>query len=68
MQFERLNPLTGEVASSAPAMKAGDIPAVAARAAAAFPVWAAMVRMPVARCLPRLPTGLRRAGMHSSPR
>ena len=41
MEFTRLNPLTGEVASSALAMKAGDIPAIAARAAAAFPAWAA---------------------------
>jgi acyl-CoA reductase-like NAD-dependent aldehyde dehydrogenase len=41
MEFSRINPLTGEVASSAPAMKAADIPAVAARAAAAFPAWAA---------------------------
>jgi acyl-CoA reductase-like NAD-dependent aldehyde dehydrogenase len=41
MMFSRLNPLTGEVASTAPAMKAGDIPAIAARAAAAFPLWAA---------------------------
>lgn len=41
MEFSRLNPLTGEVASSAPAMKAADIPAIAARAAAAFPAWAA---------------------------
>ena len=41
MDFTRLNPLTGEVASSAKAMKAGDIPAIAARAAAAFPAWAA---------------------------
>jgi benzaldehyde dehydrogenase (NAD) len=42
MSFDRLNPLTGEVASSAPAMKAADMPAIAARAAAAFPAWAAM--------------------------
>lgn len=41
MEFTRLNPLTGEVASSAPAMKAADIPAIAAKAAAAFPAWAA---------------------------
>ncbi|MDB5455607.1 MAG: vanillin dehydrogenase [Caulobacter sp.] len=39
--FERLNPLTGEVASSAPAMRAQDIPAIAQRAGAAFPAWAA---------------------------
>ncbi len=41
MTFSRLNPLTGEVASTAPAMKATDIPAITARAAAAFPAWAA---------------------------
>ncbi len=41
MEFTRLNPLTGEIASTAAAMKAGDIPAIAARAAAAFPAWAA---------------------------
>jgi len=40
MLFERLNPLTGEAVSSAVAMKAGDMPAIAARAAAAFPAWA----------------------------
>jgi benzaldehyde dehydrogenase (NAD) len=41
MQFTRLNPLTGAVASSAAAMKPADIPAIVARAAAAFPAWAA---------------------------
>ena len=41
MLFERLNPLTGEVVSSATAMKAADMPEIAARAAAAFPEWAA---------------------------
>jgi benzaldehyde dehydrogenase (NAD) len=41
MQFERLNPVTGEVASSAVAMTAADMPAIAALAAAAFPAWAA---------------------------
>ncbi len=41
MEFTRINPLTGEVASSATAMKAADMPAIAARAAAAFPAWAA---------------------------
>jgi acyl-CoA reductase-like NAD-dependent aldehyde dehydrogenase len=40
MQFERLNPMTGEVASVAPAMQIPEIQAIAARAAAAFPVWA----------------------------
>lgn len=41
MLFERMNPVTGEVASSALAMTAADMPAIAARAAAAFPAWAA---------------------------
>ncbi|MFM5950297.1 MAG: aldehyde dehydrogenase [Novosphingobium sp.] len=41
MKFERINPITGEVASSAPALKGADIPAIAARAAAAFPAWSA---------------------------
>ncbi len=40
MKFDRINPLTGEVASSAVAMKANNIPAIAAKAAAAFPGWA----------------------------
>jgi len=40
--FSRLNPLTGEVASTAPAMRASDIPAITATAQAAFPVWSAM--------------------------
>lgn len=34
MQFSRINPLTGAVASSATAMKATDMPAIAERAAA----------------------------------
>lgn len=42
MEFTRIDPVTGAVASTAPAMKAADVPAIAARAAAAFPVWAAM--------------------------
>ena len=42
MQFERLNPLTGDVASRAPALQAADIPAIAAAAAAAQPEWAAI--------------------------
>jgi acyl-CoA reductase-like NAD-dependent aldehyde dehydrogenase len=42
MLFERNNPLTGMVASSAAAMQAADMPAVAERAAAAFPAWSAM--------------------------
>jgi benzaldehyde dehydrogenase (NAD) len=42
MTFERLNPLTHEVASRAPAMTAAEARAVADRAAAAFPAWAAL--------------------------
>ncbi len=42
MKFERLNPLTGMVASHAPAMRAPDIAAVCERAQAAFPTWAAI--------------------------
>lgn len=41
MLFERVNPVSGEIASTAIAMTAADIPAIAARAAAAFPNWAA---------------------------
>lgn len=41
MEFNRINPVTGEVASRAAAMQAADIPAIAARAAAAQPAWAA---------------------------
>jgi acyl-CoA reductase-like NAD-dependent aldehyde dehydrogenase len=41
MDFQRLNPLTGAVASSAPAIQVADIPEIAKRAAAAFPAWAA---------------------------
>ncbi len=41
MRFERLGPLTGATVSSAPAMTAVEMPAIAARAAAAFPAWAA---------------------------
>ena len=39
MQFTRLNPMTGAVASTAQAMKAADIPAIAERAQAGFAVW-----------------------------
>ncbi len=39
--FERLNPMTGALASRAKAMKAGDMAAIAERASAAFPAWAA---------------------------
>jgi benzaldehyde dehydrogenase (NAD) len=42
MKFERINPMTGTVASSADAMKPADMPAIAARASAAFPAWSAM--------------------------
>ena len=41
-QFTRLNPMTGEVASSAEAMKAADIPAIAAKAQEGFSVWSKM--------------------------
>ncbi len=41
-QFTRLNPMTGEVASTAEAMTAADIPAIAARAQAGFAVWSNM--------------------------
>ena len=41
MEFTRINPLTGEVASSAPAMKAADMAAITAKAARAQPAWAA---------------------------
>lgn len=40
MLFERVGPLTGEVVFSATAMRAADMPVIAARAAAAFPAWA----------------------------
>ncbi len=42
MDFERINPLTGAVASTAQAMQASDIPAITAKAASAYPTWAAM--------------------------
>jgi benzaldehyde dehydrogenase (NAD) len=42
MKFERLNPLTGERASSATAMQAGEMAAIARRAADAFPAWSAL--------------------------
>ena len=42
MEFTRLNPVTGEVASSAVAMQAGEMAGIAARAAAAQPAWGAM--------------------------
>ncbi len=40
MEFTRINPLTGKVASSAKAMKASEMAAIAAKAAAAQPAWA----------------------------
>jgi benzaldehyde dehydrogenase (NAD) len=39
MQFERLNPITGEVASSALAMTPAEIPAIAAKAQQGFSIW-----------------------------
>lgn len=41
MEFTRINPLTGEIASSAKAMRAADVSAITAAASAAFPTWAA---------------------------
>ncbi len=41
MQFERVNPLTGAIASSAKAMQVGDVAAIVAQSAAAFPAWSA---------------------------
>ncbi|MET3828179.1 acyl-CoA reductase-like NAD-dependent aldehyde dehydrogenase [Sphingomonas sp. PvP055] len=41
-RFERRNPVTGEVASSAPAATVADADAVVEAAAAAFPGWAAL--------------------------
>ena len=42
MKFTRINPVTGATASESQAMKAADVPAIAARAASAFPVWSSM--------------------------
>ena len=42
MEFTRINPLTGEPASTAKAMKAADVPAIAARAADSMATWSAM--------------------------
>ncbi|TBW58743.1 aldehyde dehydrogenase [Marinobacter halodurans] len=39
MNFQRINPLTGEVASEAPAMKAGDMGPLAGKAQAGFEAW-----------------------------
>ena len=41
-QFDRRNPMTGEVASSAPAHNADEARAAADAAAAAFPAWSAL--------------------------
>jgi len=41
-RFERRNPVTGEVASSAPAATVGDATAVVEAAAAAFPAWSSL--------------------------
>jgi acyl-CoA reductase-like NAD-dependent aldehyde dehydrogenase len=41
MRFERINPITNELASSAPAMTAGEVRVIAEKAALAFPAWAA---------------------------
>ena len=40
MEFERINPVTGEIASRSVAMQPEEMAAIAARAAAAFPLWA----------------------------
>ncbi|UZK65196.1 aldehyde dehydrogenase [Sphingomonas sp. M1-B02] len=40
--FERLNPVTGEIATSAPAASVVDADAACDAAAAAFPIWSAM--------------------------
>ncbi len=42
MNFERVNPLNGEVASTAPAMKGADMASICEAAANGFPAWAAM--------------------------
>jgi acyl-CoA reductase-like NAD-dependent aldehyde dehydrogenase len=42
MRFERINPITNETASSAQAMTVAETRALAERAAAGFPVWAAL--------------------------
>ncbi|MDE1009714.1 MAG: aldehyde dehydrogenase family protein, partial [Paraburkholderia fungorum] len=40
--FDRFNPVTGEVASRAPAATLADADAAVSAAAAAFPAWAAL--------------------------
>ena len=42
MEFQRIDPISGTVASTAKAMQVADIPAVVSKAAQAFPAWAAM--------------------------
>ena len=42
MKFERINPMTGETASSAEAMQVADIPAIAAKAQQGFAAWSKM--------------------------
>lgn len=42
MKFERINPLTGETASSAPAMQASDMAAIGKRALQGFGEWSQM--------------------------
>lgn len=42
MEFERLNLLTGEVASTASAMQPSDIPTIVESAQAGFQAWSAM--------------------------
>ena len=54
--FERLNPMTGEVAARAAAASAADASAAADAAAAAFPAWSAWRRPRGARCSTRPPT------------
>jgi len=39
MNFERMNPLTGEIATTAVAMQASDMPAIAEKAQAGFELW-----------------------------
>lgn len=41
-QFQRKNPVTGDVASNADAMQAADVPAIAAKAQAGFAAWSQM--------------------------
>ena len=42
MQFERRNPMTGDTASTAPAMKGADIAGIAHKAQAGFAAWSPM--------------------------